>query len=342
MSALRGNGGLGSRPAVWARSRGPMGRRESQRLRINHGKAQMKTSEDSDFQPSRTRFFIIHNPNAGPTARQLYRVTLSSLKQLGARIEIVDTTLHGDGTTAADAAKSGRFDAVVAAGGDGTAHDVAEGLVGRSTPLGIIPMGTGNVFAQEIHLPRSPGALAGMLMHGQARDIPVGKVNGRPFLFVIGVGFDAEAVRLFESEGSREFGQVGFVWPVLRALTSHKDRPLHITTNRGVAEAHWVIVTRAKHYAGNLILAPDADIHQDRFFVLRIKGSGPLNRVRQLAALALGVINHDPAVHVEPATRVRIDGDRAVPVQIDGELLGELPLEIGLHPERLNVIFPVA
>ena len=75
--------------------------------------------------------------------------------------------------------------------------------------------------------------------------------------------------------------------------------------------------------------------------MLCMKGSGPLIRVRQLAALAVGVLNHDPAVRVERATRIRIDGDQAVPVQIDGELLGELPLEIGLHPERLKVIFPM-
>lgn len=295
------------------------------------------------FHQPRSRFLIIHNLNAGSTARHLYRATLSQLKQLGASAEIIDTTLHGEGTkAAAEAAQSGRFDAIVAAGGDGTMHDVAEGLVGRPTPLGIIPMGTGNVFAQEIHLPRSPDQLAKMLMHGQVRDIPVGQVNGRPFLFVIGVGFDAEAVRLFESEGTRKLGQVGFVWPVLRALISHHDRLLRIKTDRGEAEAHWVIVTRVKHYAGNLMLAPDADLHQERFYLLRIKGSGPLNRVRQLAALALGVISHDPAVRVESATRIRIDGDRAVPVQIDGEVLGELPLEISLHPKRLNIIFPVA
>ena len=303
----------------------------------------MRVIDGSNTAISRTRLLIVHNPNAGPTARQRYRATLASLKALGASAEIVDTTRHGEGTTAAaDAADSGRFDAIVAAGGDGTVHDVAEGLVGRSMPLGIIPMGTGNVFAQESCMPRSPDELAKMLVHGQSRDIPVGQANGRPFLFVIGVGFDAEAVRFFESEGTRQFGQAGFVWPVLRALISHQDRSLHIKTDRGESEAHWVIVTRVKHYAGNLMLAPDADLHQEHFYVLRIKGSGPLNRVRQLAALALGVINHDPAVRVEPATRVTIDGDRAVPVQIDGELLGELPLEIGLHPQRLKVIFPTA
>jgi diacylglycerol kinase (ATP) len=285
---------------------------------------------------------IIHNPNAGTKARQLYRATLFNLKQLGASTEIVETAPHGDGTrAAADATQGGRFDAVVAAGGDGTVHDAAEGLVGHSMPLGIIPMGTGNVFAREIKIPPTPREIARTLLHGEVRAIPVGQVNGRPFLFVIGVGFDAEAVRLFESEGSREFGQAGFIWPVLRALLSHRDRSLRIRTDRGEAEAQWVIVTRVKHYAGNLLLAPNADLHQARFYVLHMQGSGPLNRVRQLAALAVGVLSHDPAVRLEPATRVRIDGDRAVPVQIDGELLGELPLQIGLHPEQLNVIFPV-
>ncbi len=295
-----------------------------------------------NLRKSRTRFLIIHNPNAGPAARRLYRATLARLKHLGAHTEIVDTIQHGEGArAAAEAAKTGRFDAIVAAGGDGTAHDVAEGLVGHSTPLGIIPMGTGNVFAREINLPSSPSEIVKTLFDGSARAIPLGQVNGRPFLFVIGVGFDAEAVRLFESEGTRELGQVGFVWPVLRALVSHKDRLLRVTTDRREADAQWVIVTRIKHYAGNFMLAPDADLHQARFYVLRIKGSGPLSRVRQLAALALGVLDHDPAVSVEPATRVRIEGDRAVPVQIDGELVGELPLEIGLHSEHLNVIFPI-
>jgi diacylglycerol kinase (ATP) len=293
------------------------------------------------FFPLRTRFFIIHNPNAGRTARQLYDATLSRLKGLGARTEIVETTRHGEGMmAAADAARSESFDAVVAAGGDGTVHDTVEGLVGHSTPLGIIPMGTGNVFAREVNLPRSPDELARTLLDGQARAIPVGQVNGRPFLFVIGVGFDAEAVRLFESEGTRELGRVGYVRPVLRALFSYKDRSLRVKTDKGEAEAQWIIVTRIKRYAGNLMLAPNADLHQARFYVLPMKGSGPLNRIRQLAALAVGILHHDPGVRVEPTTWVKIDGDPVVPVQIDGEILGELPLEISFHPERLRVILP--
>ena len=160
---------------------------------------------DPDFTHCALDSSIIHNPNAGATARQLYRATLLKLKHLGASTEILETARHGEGTTAAaDAAQSGRFDAVVAAGGDGTVHDAAEGLVGHPMPLGIIPMGTGNVFAREINIPFTPGEIAGHFSMARRAQIPVGQVNGRPFLFVIGVGFDAEAVRLFESEGSRE------------------------------------------------------------------------------------------------------------------------------------------
>ena len=82
----------------------------------------------------RARFLIIHNPNAGPMALHLYGATLSCLRRGGATAVIVETASHGEGMkAAAEAALSGRFDAVVAAGGDGTGHDAAEDLIGYSS-----------------------------------------------------------------------------------------------------------------------------------------------------------------------------------------------------------------
>jgi hypothetical protein len=75
---------------------------------------------------------------------------------------------------------------------------------------------------------------------------------------------------------------------------------------------------------------------------MRIAGSGRLHRIRQLSALTLGLLRYDPGVWVEAVDWVWINGDQAAPVQIDGEVLGALPLKIGLHPKRLNLIFPVA
>ena len=149
----------------------------------------------------------------------------------GVSLECVETSRHGEGMrAAAQAAVSERFDAVVAAGGDGTIHDVAAGLLGTPVPLGIIPMGTANVFAREVGLPRSPQQVANTLMDGKVGIIPVGQINGQPVLFVVGIGFDAEAVRRFETAGTRKLGQAGFIGPIAHALFSEGNRHVAVVS----------------------------------------------------------------------------------------------------------------
>jgi diacylglycerol kinase (ATP) len=288
----------------------------------------------------RRRFFVLHNPNAGAAARRYYHKILALLTASGASLECVETSRHGEGMrVAAEAAASLRYDAIVAAGGDGTVHHAAAGLVGSPVPLGMIPTGTANVFAREVGMLRPPEQVAKALMSGEVKAVPIGQVNGRPFLFVVGIGFDAAAVRRFENNGTRKLGQAGFVVPVMHALFSQDSRSLDVTTDRGASEAEWVIVTRARRYAGGFLLCSEADIMQTSFHVLRFAGRGAFVRMRQLSALACGLVRFDPDVTVEAAEWVRIRGDADTPVQVDGEMLGTLPVEISLHPHRLQLIF---
>ena len=246
----------------------------------------------------------------GGVARRHFDKVIARLEALGSSLECVHTSRHGEGMkAAADAAVSARFDAVVAAGGDGTVHDVATGLLGTPIPLGIIPMGTANVFAREFGFPTSPDRIAGTLLNGRVSTIPVGEINGQPVLFVVGIGFDAEAVRQFETAGTRKLGQAGFVMPVLDALLSERSRSLKVTTDHGTSEAQWVIVTRARRYAGGFLLSKDAGVTRPTFHVLRFGGRGPLVRLRQLAALAGGLVSFDPDVSIEVADWVRVEGD---------------------------------
>jgi diacylglycerol kinase (ATP) len=289
----------------------------------------------------RHRFFILHNPNAGGADRRRYHKILALLREWGASLDCVETSRHGEGMKAtAQAATSGGFDAIVAAGGDGTVHDVAAGLLGTPTPLGIIPMGTANVFAREVGMPRSPERVTSTLMTGNVETIPVGQINGKPVLFVVGIGFDAEAVRQFETAGTRKLGQAGFVGSIVRALFSERHRSLRIETDRGNSEAEWVVVTRSQHYAGGFILSKDASLMRTTFHVLRFVGRGSLVRLRQLSALASGLIHFDPDVIIEVARWARVEGEANTPIQVDGEMLGALPVEISLHSQRLQLILP--
>ena len=178
-------------------------------------------------------------------------------------------------------------------------------------------------------------------MNGKIGTIPLGQINGQPVLFVVGIGFDARAVRQFETTGTRQLGQAGFVSPLVHALLSESNRSVQIATDRGKTEAEWVIVTRARRYAGGFLLCKEAGLTQTRFHVLRFRGRGPLVRLRQLAALACGLVRSDPDVSIEGADWVRVEGDAEAPVQVDGEMLGALPVEISLHPKQLHLIVPL-
>ncbi len=289
----------------------------------------------------RTRFFIIRNPRAGRYGRYIFDSTLEALRANGADVESVFAEGPGDGALQArEAVRSSAFDSIVAAGVERTIRDVAKELVGSAMPLGVIPTGTANIFARELEYSFAPFALARTLQAGPVESIPLGEVNGEPFLSVVGTGFDAEAVRHFEIVNPRSLGRASFVYPVLRALMGRPSAPLTVETDSGRYRAHWVIVSRVKRYAGELLLTPEAGLTKPGMYVTRFQGAGRMNRLRHLSALVAGLLPHDSHVSIEAAQHVTITGNRECPVQIDGEFTGALPLEIGMHPDRLRVIMP--
>jgi len=289
----------------------------------------------------RNRFFIIRNPRAGRYGRYIFDTTLEALRASGADVESVSTEGRRDGALQArEAVQSAAFDAIVAAGVERTIREVAAELVGSAMPLGVIPTGTGNVFARELGYSFAPFALARTLQAGPVERISLGEVDGQPFLSLVGVGFDAAAVRHFEKVTPHFLGRASFAYPVLRALMGRPCKPLTVETESGRYRAHWVIISRVKRYAGDLLLTPEAGLVKPGMYVIRFQGAGRMNRLRHLSALVTGLLPRDPRVSIEAAQHVTITGDPKSPVQVDGEFTGALPLEIGLHPERLSVIMP--
>ena len=290
----------------------------------------------------RTRFFIIRDPRTSMYGRYVFNTTLESLRESGSHVEVVSVERREDGDRLArEAMRSGAFDAIVGAGGERLIHNVAAGLIGGATPLGVIPTGTGNVFANELGYSFAPLSLARALQAGSVEHIPVGEVNGEVFLSVASVGYDAEAVRHFSAENPRFLGRASYIFPVLHALMGRPSRPLVVETESGRYKAHWVIISRTKRYAGNLLLASEAGLAKRGFCVIRFEGAGRIRRLRHLAALVTGLLQYDPLVTIEGAHSVTITGDPQCGVQIDGQFKGTLPLEIGLHPERLGVVMPI-
>lgn len=290
--------------------------------------------------PIRQRFLVIHNPEAGVKNRALLYKVLERLEAAGARVttQIADT-ISNDTRLAAEVARSGAYDVVVAAGGDSTIRGVAAGLAGTATPLGIIPIGTGNVMANEIGLKRKARAVAGCLLRGTPVPVTEAEANGEPFFLMAGAGFDGAVVARLNSRLKRMVGRFAYTWPFLRTLFADRMPNLRVTMDGKTETASWVVVTKARHYGGPFVIDREASLAAPEFKAVLFKARSRWELLRQLASLAAGKIDHLYRVERRSCRRVEISSERPVKVQIDGEPLGETPLilETGRRAFRLLV-----
>lgn len=292
---------------------------------------------------------IIYNPVAGQRRGRLFRATLYALRAAGVGISLHETRAPGHATTLARhlAEAPGPLDAIVAAGGDGTINEVVNGLVGGRLPLGIIPLGTANVLALELGLPREPGAVAAVLAAGRARGIDLGlarsTLGARHFVVMAGVGYDAHVVAGVSPRWKRRLGKLAYVGEMLRQLRRFHFAPYRLSFDDGPAvEAASAIIANGRHYGGAFVCAPAAGLATGRLDACLFGDGGPLAAVKYGFALGLDLVPRLASVTQHPLTRVTIDGPGGDPLQGDGDIIARLPAEILLAPHRIQVLVPPA
>ncbi len=260
-------------------------------------------------------------------------------------MELAATTGPGDATRiAAEAGRKGVCDVIVA-GGDGTINEALQGLVGTTARLGILPRGTANVFACELGLPLDCRRAAGVIARGKTRRVRVGcaveETSGskRYFLLMAGIGLDASVVGRVHPELKKRFGKGAFWFSGLISLADWKPKPFEIEVEGTTFTATFANIGKAASYGGNLTVTPCAQIDQPDFEICIIETH---SRLRYLYLLSHAMRNGVPlgrrGVHFLRATRARATGD--VSMQVDGELIGSLPMTFEIAAESIEVIVP--
>jgi diacylglycerol kinase family enzyme len=284
---------------------------------------------------------VVFNPAAGRRrAARLWRV-LDVLTHAGVRLTVAETQRPGHARDlAAEAARAGAR-LVVAAGGDGTIAEVANGLNGAATPLGVIPLGTANVLANEFRLPFAPRAVAAALSFRRTQPLWPGigrRPDGSETLFVqmVGAGFDAQVVHNLSLGLKRAIGKGAYVWQTLRELPRYPYAPIRLRVDGTPTTAASVIVTKGRLYAGRYTVAPDARPDQPGFRVVLFDRTGPLAALAYGAALPLNLIPRVPGVRILHARHVEIED--AAPLQADGDDAGTGPIEIVSAPQPIAVV----
>ena len=277
-------------------------------------------------------------------------------------VDIVETNRRGHASRFAhDAARRG-FDVVTGYGGDGTLNEVATGIAGTDTALGVLPGGSTNVFARTLGMPNDPVAAVDHLVAGidagDFRPIGLGRVNGRFFCFHTGIGYDAAVVRHVERHGAlkRWFGHPLFMCSAVATWTRGYDkRHPHFTMTaddgRHLGDGYFSVVLNTNPYTflGNrpLDLVPTATLDTP-LAAVTFRSLSARSVVRALgSALRGGGIS--PGDHLASWSDVHhldvelADGAEPFPYQVDGDHLGQTShLEIDHVPDAVRLVRPRA
>lgn len=285
---------------------------------------------------------IVFNPTAGRGRLRRLETVIDGLGLLGCRYELFRTSLQGDAETAARLAVEQDFDLVVAAGGDGTVNEVANGLAAADSrlPLAFLPLGTANVLAAEIGLAATPRAFLAMIGRGRQRTVRLGQVDGRRFLLMASAGLDATVVRHVDLVLKRQTGQLAYAVEAVRQTLDYDFPQFAVTVDGAAYEARMVVVCKARCYGGPFLVAPEADLSVPRFEVVLLADGGVTSLLRYGVGLLSGKLPKMRGVRVVPGTAVTIDGPLGAPVQADGDLVGTLPIEVRMCDQSITLVTP--
>jgi diacylglycerol kinase (ATP) len=286
------------------------------------------------------RALLIYNP-AARGAPKLDQLRAAAGGVAGWEITIEQTAVAGHATELARQAASEGLDAAIACGGDGTVNEVANGLASSTTALAVVRGGTANVWAKEIRVPKDPARALRVLADGETRTIDLGRAGERYFLLMAGVGFDAAIVRELSGGIKQRLGAASYILAGFRHALHHRPVDAELVADEEALSCrlYWLMLGNTRSYGGVLNLTQMAKADDGKLELLLLQRGGVL----RFAWLALWVLlkrhHHRPGVlHRSVASvDVRTSG---LPVQIDGEYLGETPLRFEVVPGALRVIVP--
>lgn len=303
------------------------------------------------------RLLLIVNSSASSvTARG--RVVIQKALSADHQVTVAETNRRGHASRLAQGAANDGVEVVVCLGGDGTLNEVANGLAGTATALAPLPGGSTNVFARTIGLPNDPIEATGVLLDGLSNQrierVGLGSVNGRYFLFHVGLGFDAVVVKQVERRAAlkRYVSHPLFIYAAFATWFRHYDRSrprFSVSEEHGatIDDGYFAIVlnTNPYTYLGNrpFDVIPEATLDRGLAIVtFRSLGLVPLV---QAAASALGFgrdlrrqKHHDVRTDL---SHFVVDGHGPFPYQVDGDYLGETEHLVFKHePEILSLVMP--
>ena len=292
------------------------------------------------------RYHFVINPKSGSSVDLSHVYALDEhLRSAGHEVHMALTRSLDHAGQLARQAVAADASAIVVAGGDGTVRAVIEATSGSDKPICVIPCGTENLLACEFGLDGSVRSCKAALAANSPRPLDVGVANGRYFTAIAGVGFDAEVIRRIQRLRRGHIGHTDYLWPICRTFWEYRFCALCVEADGQVVcdEPALVFVSNISRYAVGLGISPRADAGDGLLDLCVYKCRGRLELLWHSfqTAFRLSGRNHR-AVRLRCRT-VRVSSRQAdLPVQLDGDPGGTLPVEIKIVPGAARILTPLA
>jgi YegS/Rv2252/BmrU family lipid kinase len=237
-------------------------------------------------------------------------------------------------------------DLLIIAGGDGTINEVINGIMSsenngqRNIPLAIIPLGTANVLAKELGIPEDIHKAVNRALTGESHKISLGRINGRFFSLMAGIGFDGEAVLGVRNDIIKKIsGKAAYVVSGMKVLGTYNPPLITIKTGEDELSGYTALVGNAHYYGGHFSVTPKSSVTEPILDICLFKGKTKTDMVR----LIMGVIrkkhlDYDDVSYIK-AREVEVTSDSTVHIQVDGDYFGTLPVRIDVVKDALSFIW---
>lgn len=285
---------------------------------------------------------LIANPIAGGNALAKIRIAREFLEFHGCAVDLCLTGARGDAGNAAKAARTEGFDRIIAAGGDGTLNEVINGLAPSTIPLAFLPLGTTNVFALEAGIPFDVEQACAIAIAGSPQPVCLGLAGETRFLLMAGIGFDADVVYRVSGRLKRWTGKFAYLASGLRCLFGPPPAPVEVEREDGSkVRGYHVIIGNSRLYGGRFSVTPEASLTEDTLAVCVLLRQQPWSLLRCAAKIVVGRRLKRTDAETFKARKLTVHGE-GVPVQIDGDYLGRLPMTFSALPGELILVLPDA
>lgn len=294
---------------------------------------------------------IIVNPIAGSARQASLDRVISAFNARGVCPAIRSTGKRGDAEYWA-AEEAGRgCDIVVAAGGDGTVNEVANGLAGSRTALGVLPMGVANLLAMEMGIPADPEGAVDAIIRGIPkpvnpgyvilRDDDSGKDRKRYFLLMTGIGFDGGVMHDMKRASVARWGKAAYIGAGIRAIAKYTGTAISLRMDRGEEiVAYSAVVGKSRFYGGRFMVTPRASLQDDCLDLCAFTGRGPLRMIKNAVCVLAGRHPGQGGIYYAKRREIDVCSRETVYVQADGDYIGTLPARLGVCRNALRMVAP--